>query len=123
MPADFIPADRALESLLAFWAEAGVEDCLEDQPVDRVVAIAPPVRPAPAVVARAPATEAAATPDVAAAIAEARSRAGEASDLAALETAIAGFDGCALKFQGARRAVFSRGTPQAPLMIIGEGPG
>jgi DNA polymerase len=43
--------------------------------------------------------------------------------LAALETAIAAFDGCALKRQGARRAVFARGNPSAPVMIIGEGPG
>ena len=117
------PTDRAIESLLAFWAEAGVEDCLEEQPVNRIIAMAPPVRQAPAVLARAPAAEPPASPDVAAAIVEARSRAGEAADLAALEAAIAAFDGCALKFQGARRAVFSRGTPQAALMVIGEGPG
>src|SRR5258707_8937015 len=49
--------------------------------------------------------------------------ASEANDLAALEAAIAAFDGCALKTQGARRAVFSRGAPDAPVMIIGEAPG
>jgi DNA polymerase len=115
--------DRAIESLLAFWAEAGVEDCFEDAPVDRTTPIAPPTRPAPAVVARAPQPEAQLTPDLAAAVVEAQARAAEANDLAALEAAIAAFDGCALKFQGARRAVFSRGTAQAELVIVGEGPG
>ncbi|HEX7760406.1 MAG TPA: uracil-DNA glycosylase, partial [Caulobacteraceae bacterium] len=42
---------------------------------------------------------------------------------AALAVAIAAFDGCGLKFEGARQAVFSRGAPDAPVMIIGEGPG
>ena len=46
-----------------------------------------------------------------------------AADLAALEAAIAAFDGCPLKTQGATRAVFARGRPDAPVMIIGEGPG
>ncbi len=46
-----------------------------------------------------------------------------ASDLEALAAAIAAFDGCPLKFSGARQAVFSRGDPQGPVMVIGEGPG
>src|SRR5215217_4945665 len=50
-------------------------------------------------------------------------RAAEAADLEALAAAIAAFDGCGVKFEGARQAVFSRGNPQGPLMIIGEGPG
>ena len=37
--------------------------------------------------------------------------------------AIAAFDGCSLKFEGAKQAVFSRGAPDAELMIVGEGPG
>ncbi|MGH6955672.1 MAG: uracil-DNA glycosylase, partial [Caulobacteraceae bacterium] len=44
-------------------------------------------------------------------------------DLEALKAAVAAFDGCALKRQGARQAVFARGAPDAPLMVIGEGPG
>ncbi|MDB5453508.1 MAG: uracil-DNA glycosylase, partial [Caulobacteraceae bacterium] len=46
-----------------------------------------------------------------------------AIDLAQLEAAIAAFDGCGLKFEGARRAVFARGDPAAPVLVIGEGPG
>jgi DNA polymerase len=44
--------------------------------------------------------------------------------LEALAAAIAGFDGCPLKFEGAAtQAVVYRGEPSAPLMVIGEGPG
>jgi DNA polymerase len=115
---------RAAESLLAFWADAGVEACYEDAAVDRIAE-----RPRPTPIARAapvaPPRPAAAppTPDVSAAIATARELAAQAGDLQALARAIAGFDGCPLKFEGARQAVFSRGAPNAPVMIIGEGPG
>lgn len=118
---------RAAESLLAFWADAGVDLCFEDAPVDRLAErprpaprAAPPPPPPPAAVR---AGGAPAGPDVSAAIAEARARAAEASDLAGLAAAIAAFDGCGLKFEGARQAVFSRGAADAPVMIIGEAPG
>jgi len=117
---------RTAESLLAFWAEAGVDAMLLDAPFDRIeagkiVAPRPPERkaPAPTPAARAPK----AGPDVSAAIAEARRLAAEAQDLEALKAAIAGFDGCPLKFEGARQSVFARGAPNAPLVVIGEGPG
>ena len=64
-----------------------------------------------------------AVPETTAAVADAKALAAAAPDLAALEAAIAAFDGCGLKFEGAKRAVFSRGNPEGPLMIIGEGPG
>ncbi|MES2896451.1 MAG: uracil-DNA glycosylase [Pseudomonadota bacterium] len=122
-----IPADpRAAESLLAFWAEAGVDAMLLDVAVDRIEAgrIVPPRPPerkpaAPAPVARKPGL----APDVASAVIEARRLAAEAQDLDALKAAISAFDGCPLKFEGARRAVFSRGAADAPLLVIGEGPG
>ena len=116
-------ADRALESLLAFWADAGVEDCLEDQPVDRVVKIAPPTRPAAPAALHAAVAQPPVSPDLAASIIEARARAAEAQDLDALKAAIAAFEGCGLKHQGARQAVFCRGTPEAEVLIVGEGPG
>jgi len=112
---------RALESLLGFWSEAGVDTAFADEPVDR---LAERVRPTPAPI-QAPPTAAAAHagPDVSGAIAEARRLAAEADDLPALAAAIAAFDGCGLKFEGARQAVFSRGVPEAPVMVIGEAPG
>ena len=114
---------RAIESLLGFWADAGVDACYADAPVDRTVQIARPQRPPAAPPAPAPGARREAGPDVSAAIAEARRLAAEAGDLAALEAAIAAFDGCGLKFEGARQAVFARGAPDAPVMIIGEAPG
>jgi DNA polymerase len=101
-----MPDPRALESLLAFWADSGVDT----SPLER-----PAVRPKASASAPAVAT-ASLAPDAAF---EAAAR---AADLAQLEAAIAAFDGCALK-GGARRAVFARGDGAAPIMIIGEGPG
>jgi uracil-DNA glycosylase family 4 len=116
---------RAIESLLAFWAEAGADACFLDKPVDRLAErpLAPPRPAARAPVPPAGAQAARLAPDLAAAIEHARALAGAAQSLAELEAAIAGFDGCGLKFEGARRAVFSRGLADAPVMIIGEGPG
>jgi DNA polymerase len=128
------PEPRALESLLAFWTACGVDTLLGDAPVDRTVTLAPavPAAPptAPAQLAGRAATPVAAAPAPVsepvkvdpAALETARRAAAAAADLAALKEAIAAFDGCALK-GGARQAVFSRGRPDAPLMIIGEAPG
>jgi DNA polymerase len=98
-----------------------------DAPVDRIAAgrIAPP-RPAPrpAAPAAAPSPARAAQPDVSAAVAQAQALAAGADSLDALAAIIAGFDGCPLRFEGAAsQAVVYRGDPQAPLMVIGEGPG
>jgi DNA polymerase len=112
---------RALESLLAFWAEAGVDACFEDEPVDRIIERARPAVPPPAVVVPIKAT--AAGPEVSGALADARRLAAGAGDLAELAAAIAAFDGCPLKFEGARQAVVSRGAADAPVMVIGEAPG
>jgi DNA polymerase len=40
-----------------------------------------------------------------------------------LAAAIAAFDGCPLKTAGARQAVFSRGSADASVLVIGEAPG
>ncbi len=117
---------RALESLLAFWSDAGAEGLYLDQPVDRIAEGQKlPPRPAMAVrgPASAPAPAAPAKAQPAVANGEGLRLAAQAPDLAALEAAIAAFDGCGLKFEGARRAVFSRGNPEGPVMVIGEGPG
>jgi len=129
---------RAVESLMAFWADAGVEVAYADAPVDRTVQtaallktksdaapgrgavpIGAPAAPAPRKMTFVAPVAAPAPP----AADEARRLAAAAQDLDALAKAIADFDGCGLKFEGARQAVFSRGSPDAPVMIIGEGPG
>lgn len=123
---------RALESLLAFWADAGVETAYAESPVDRTVPIAaPPPRQAAAAApqTRGPSTVTpilrpeTAPPPAAFDLAGARALAYAAQDLAGLEAAIAGYDGCPLKAAGASRSVFCRGPADAPVMLIGEGPG
>jgi DNA polymerase len=123
------PTDtRALESLLAFWTDAGAEGSFLDVPVDRVAeGQKPPPKPVQPqrTVQTAPSAgrTPAAAPEAAQAAADAGRLAAEAQDLTQLEAAIASFDGCGLKFEGARRAVFARGNPEGPLMIVGEAPG
>jgi DNA polymerase len=123
---------RALESLLAFWVDAGVDAMLADPKAQRAVATEPPERPraeSPAarqgVAPPVPATPALARPAPdpgAGGVSAAASAARAAMDLDALAAAIAAFEGCPLK-AGARQAVFSRGRADAPVMAIGEGPG
>jgi uracil-DNA glycosylase family 4 len=130
MPAAQPTNAKIAESLLAFWIEAGVDAMLLDETFDRIEAgkIAPPQPPAArkiAPAAAAPATRPGARqPDVSAAIAQAQAAAAGADTLDALVAAISAFDGCPLKYEGAAsKAVVWRGTLNAPLMVIGEGPG
>jgi DNA polymerase len=125
MPAADETAARYSESLLAFWAEGGVDAMLLDEAVDRIAAgqIVPPRLPERKVAA-APSLARAGQPDVSAAVAQARALAAEADSLESLAATISGFDGCPLKFEAAAsQAVVYRGDPKAPVMVIGEGPG
>jgi DNA polymerase len=117
------PTARAVESLLAFWVDSGVDAALADAAEGRLAvgAVTATVRPAAAEPITTITTKARES-DTDIAIAQARAAAAAAENLAELEAAIATFDGCALK-AGARRAVFARGDPAAPVMIIGEAPG
>ena len=116
---------RIAESLLAFWADGGVDAMLVDAPLDRIAAgsIVPPLR-----VMAAPAASRASArppgPDIANASAQAQALAAQAHDLEALCAVIADFDGCPLRSAGAAtQAVVWRGDPTAPLLVIGEAPG
>jgi len=117
------PTARAVESLLAFWADSGVDAALADAAENRMAA--EPL-PAPLTMAAAEpvpmASPGASQSETERGVAQARAVAAGAETLAELEAAIAAFEGCALK-AGARRAVFARGDPEAPVMIIGEAPG
>jgi len=108
----------AMESLLAFWRDAGVEACFEDAPQDRTIVVAPALK----AVAKATASV---TPvvDLGDATAEARRLAGGADTMEALAEAAAAFKGCDLVGMGARGCVFRRGDPNAPILVIGEAPG
>ena len=114
---------KGVESLLAFWAQAGVDVSLGDTPVNRLLQ---PERPKPATTATpiaGPVRVGAPVPNVDSAIAEAQALAAGADSLEALAAAIADFNGCGLKFEGARQSVFARGNPHAEVIVIGEGPG
>lgn len=105
---------RAAESLLAFWSEAGVDTLYEETTRDRMAEAARPAtrKPTPVEIVKASAD---AGPG--------RDLAWAAADLESLAAAIAAFEGCALKNQGARQAVCWRGDAAAPVMIVGEAPG
>ena len=109
----------AAESLLAFWRDAGVDACYGDAPVDRTY-VAPLALKA---VAKATASVVAAPVDSGDAIAEARRLAAGANTLDELAQAVAVFEGCPLRGMGASKSVFGRGDPDAPILVIGEGPG
>lgn len=114
--------DRSVESLLAFWRDAGVDACYLDAPIDHT-RVAPP--PAVAAVVRATASV---TPQPPAAqseeaAAEARRLAAAATTLEEIGAAIAAFDGCDLKRMGASRAVYARGNAEGDVLVIGEAPG
>jgi DNA polymerase len=108
----------AIESLLAFWRDAGVDACFEDAPQDRTIVVAPALK----AVAKATASVAPVV-DTGDAVAEARRLASGAETLEALAEAVAAFQSCPLRGMGARQAVFGRGDRQAPVLVIGEGPG
>jgi DNA polymerase len=131
-----------LRDLLAFYADAGADEPLDDAPVDRFAPSAAPqpkaaarpgavpgreptsrpsAPPGPAVPRPAPPARALAVPDQAQA-ALARDLARNAATLEELREALASFDGCNLKFT-AKNVVFADGNPDADLMLVGEAPG
>jgi DNA polymerase len=140
MPRDN-PDELSLE-LLRWYQAMGVDEAIAETPLDwaayqperlaRSIAAPPaPVEPrterAPSAVP--PRAEPPQTPARAPAFAltdpsamAARELARQAPDLAALEAALASFDGCPLK-KTAKHLCFARGNPQARLMMIGEAPG
>src|SRR4051794_5772006 len=120
-----------LQQLLAFYAEAGVDCALDEEPSNRLsdADIVPrpserePIQPVrtsgedATITARiAPASD----PEVA--VVSAREAARNAPTLEALRTLLERFDGCALKAT-ATRLVFADGNPQARVMFVGEAPG
>jgi DNA polymerase len=140
-----------LRELLAFYAEAGVDECLLDEPADRFAESAQARQAGPASppeqaarreeTARspdesraprksflpdsrpvvAPRPQAAAVPDGAQA-ALARELARSATSLEELRQIMLAFDGCNLKAT-AKNLVFADGNPEADLMLVGEAPG
>lgn len=131
-----------LHALLAFYADAGVDEALDELPANRfekpehpaaAAQAAEPqagrdrIRPQPDRQAsrqepalRAPA-QPASVPD-GQQVALARELAAAASTLDELRERMSGFEGCNLKFT-AKNLVFADGNPEADVMFVGEAPG
>ena len=137
--------DSGLVELLKWYVEAGVDEALADEPVDRLSAVQPvpsaqlsagmppqppdslPARPAPVSApssgagqrARPPSAELLSRDET---TRTARAAAAAATSLEELKQALENFEGCALK-QSAKSLVFADGNPDGSLMLIGEAPG
>jgi uracil-DNA glycosylase len=129
-------------ALLRWQVEMGADEAIGHEPIDRLrqtpemPAAKTEATPAPTLSAAASAAANPAAPGRAVAAApppalsrstaeaaqSARALASRADTLAALEAAIASFEGCTLKHT-ATNTVIADGNPSAPLMIIGEAPG
>lgn len=125
------PAPLNAFDTLSWYAEMGVELCVEAEPQQLRAEVLPMPQPAatparqpapaaPRAEARADAAEP--PPSILAAVTEARALADAATDLAALEAAVRGFNGCSLK-KTATNTVFAQGVPESRVMFIGEAPG
>jgi DNA polymerase len=142
-PTDPMTPEEAA-ALLAFYVEAGVTDALGEDAIDRYQATPSPEtapmpaepRPtgAPAAPRRAPIERpvepapARATPPATIPLSEteavstARRIAQACKTLDELRDALAGFEGCALRYT-AKNLVFADGNPEARIMLVGEAPG
>ncbi|MEM7070044.1 MAG: uracil-DNA glycosylase [Pseudomonadota bacterium] len=127
-----------LRELIEWYAEAGVDVLLDENPVDRFAESQKPARtstqnnaakstPSQRILEQSPNKQAptsqpdATMPDKAV-VQNAREAAKRASSLDELHEILSGFDGCNLK-RTAKNTVFADGNPKAKLMFIGEAPG
>ena len=124
------PHVRPARDLLDFYAEAGVDALVGEEPVNRFAAVEAPapairtvrdVMPPPHRDANRPAPALAPQALDEAAMA-ARAAAKSAKTLDELRGILEKFDGCALKTT-ATQLVFADGSPSARLMFVGEAPG
>jgi DNA polymerase len=122
------PSLAADLAALAWQVEAGADEAIGAEPVNRFEAAEPEAKSRPGAkpkrAARSKEPPPAASKDDEASAAEAGTRAVAAgcADLAELRAAITAFDGCKLKF-GSKSTVFADGNPGAAVMIVGEAPG
>jgi DNA polymerase len=110
------PSNTEALAILDWYRAAGADVAVGEEPVDRFAAsaVAPPRRaPASAPVPAAPLVT---NP------AETREIAAGAATLEQLRAAMEAYDGCSLKHR-ATQLVFADGNPEAPVMLVGEGPG
>lgn len=129
-------SESSVRELMRWYLDAGVDETISDEPVDRFVDV--PVAPAPSAT---PIKDKPASPPSSqekpinrkssdtelpqgaeAAIHDAVGLAAAANSVAELRTALDSFEGCALK-KTATNLVFTDGNPEAKIMFVGEGPG
>lgn len=118
------------KALLEWYQEAGVDEAIDEAPVNYFKVIeTPPAAPAAAVEKPKPQLDIVQpvkapplhhTPS--AAMTASRALADAANSLEELEAAVRAFDGCAIK-KTASKTVFADGNPKGRVMIIGEAPG
>ena len=108
-------------AILNWLVEAGADEAVAEEPVNRLVAKAAPVTPMPATAPR-PAPARAPVPLTGDMIGDAQAAAASATTLAELKAALEAFEGCGLK-RSATNTVFADGVPQGGIMLIGEAPG
>ncbi|MBK19874.1 MAG: uracil-DNA glycosylase [Rhodospirillaceae bacterium] len=130
--------ENSATELLKWYVESGVDEALEESPVDRFKttekpsnqarpstatgveeSVSPSAFDTPPAISPRTATELISLDE---ATKTARSLANAANTLEELRTALAAFDGCPLK-QTAKSLVFGDGSGSAQLMFIGEAPG
>ncbi len=121
-------------SILRWLIEAGGDEAIVEEPVNRFRTPSPPAReslnpervraPARGVRAEAPPAKklTAQAVSLSTAPGAARALAQSCTTLSELKTALANFDGCELK-RHATNTVFADGTPLGRIMLIGEAPG
>ena len=121
------PKQPSAADLLRWYADAGVDTAIDEEPHNRLAAppavTRPPALPAtPAVQFRPPA-------DILATAATAEETARAASDIASaaqnrgeLRRALGSFEGCGLR-RTATQLVFADGNPDGRVMLVGEAPG
>ena len=122
--------DKPVRDLLDFYAEAGVDALVGEDPIDRFATVETPIPAARIAPQAAPAQNfetkvravPAAPPAPDEAAMAARAAAKNAKTLEELRAILDKFDGCALKAT-ATQLVFADGNPAARLMFIGEAPG
>lgn len=115
-------------ALLAWHVAMGADEAIDIEPIDRFVVQAP-VAAAAQQPTKAPLPKGGPTPVAArpakpmsgAGVEEAKKVASACKSLEELQTALKNFDGGLLK-RSSKNTVFSGGTPDAPLMVIGDVP-
>lgn len=119
------PSKSELADILRFYADAGLDYALDEEPQNRLLEVEKPAAPIltaqKLTVRPTMASPSTAVPDDAA-VARAHTAAKAATTLEALRDSLEAFDGCSLKFT-AKNLVFADGNASSKIMLVGDAPG